>query len=219
MSSATEPRAVERRRAVRQKSFLRGMIYFNNRRNAVDCLIRDISPYGARLIFSDAVTTPDVLELYIPQKEQTLRVHAIWRHGQEVGVAFAQAAHMDPVAEPGDLAEGVDGKVLFAAFTGKAALVMRSKGCERASTIHSLIYKTRESGEEVPSFDLWDEAPASKAALIVIDECSMVDAELGRDLMSFGVPLLVLGDPAQLPPIQGGGFFTQDEPHAMLTAA
>src|SRR6476646_2206904 len=73
------------------------------------------------------------------------------------------------------IAEGVDGKVLFAAFTGKAASVMRSKGCERASTIHSLIYKTRESGEEVPSFDLWDEAPASKAALIVIDECSMVD--------------------------------------------
>ena len=107
MSSATEPRAVERRRAARQKSFLRGMIYFNNRLNAVDCLIRDISPYGARLIFSDAVTTPDVLELYIPQKEQTLRVHAIWRHGQEVGVAFAQAAQVDHVAETGDLAERV----------------------------------------------------------------------------------------------------------------
>jgi hypothetical protein len=106
MSSGTEPRAVERRRAARQKSFLRGMIYFNNRRNAVDCLIRDISPYGARLIFSDAVTTPDVLELYIPQKEQTLRVHAIWRHGQEVGVALEQAAQMDPVAEP-HLAERV----------------------------------------------------------------------------------------------------------------
>jgi ATP-dependent exoDNAse (exonuclease V) alpha subunit len=44
-----------------------------------------------------------------------------------------------------------------------------------------------------------------------------VDAELGRDLMSFGVPLLVLGDPAQLPPIQGGGFFTDAEPDAMLT--
>src|SRR3954451_17913503 len=100
-------RAVERRRITRNKSFLRGAIQFNNRRNVVDCLIRDISPYGARLIFSDAVTTPDVLELYIPQKEQTLRVHAIWRHGQEVGVAFAQAAQMDPVAESGDLAERV----------------------------------------------------------------------------------------------------------------
>jgi exodeoxyribonuclease-5 len=115
------------------------------------------------------------------------------------------------------LAEHADGEVKFAAFTGKAASVMRGKGCRGASTIHGLIYRARESGEEIPSFDLWDDAPASKAELIIIDECSMVDAELGRDLLSFGVPVLVLGDPAQLPPIQGGGFFTEAEPDAMLT--
>ena len=115
------------------------------------------------------------------------------------------------------IADGVDGTVKFAAFTGKAALVMRNKGCDGASTIHSLIYRARESGEEQPNFELWDDAPASKAKLIVIDECSMVDAELGRDLMSFGTPLLVLGDPAQLPPIQGGGFFTNQDPDTMLT--
>ncbi len=115
------------------------------------------------------------------------------------------------------LAESIDGKVLFAAFTGKAASVMRSKGCHGATTIHSLIYKARDSGRETPTFELWGEAPASKAKLIIIDECSMVDAELARDLMSFGVPLLVLGDPAQLPPIQGGGFFTSTKPDAMLT--
>ena len=101
------------------------------------------------------------------------------------------------------VAEGVEGEVKFAAFTGKAALVMRNKGCDNASTIHSLIYRARESGVEQPSFELWDDAPASKAKLIVIDECSMVDAELGRDLLSFDCPLLVLGDPAQLPPIAG----------------
>src|SRR6266480_6272355 len=115
------------------------------------------------------------------------------------------------------IADGVDGEVKFAAFSGKAALVMRNKGCDNASTIHSLIYRARESGVEQPSFELWDDAPASKAKLIVIDECSMVDAELGRDLMSFGVPVLVLGDPAQLPPVQGGGYFTDAEPDAMLT--
>jgi len=115
------------------------------------------------------------------------------------------------------VAEDVNGKVLYAAFTGKAALVMRRKGCDGASTIHSLIYRPREHEEETPSFELWDDAPAAKAKLIVIDECSMVDAELGRDLMSFEVPLLVLGDPAQLPPISGGGFFTEAEPDAMLT--
>jgi hypothetical protein len=100
-------RTIERRRIARQKSFLRGMIYFNNRRSVVDCLIRDFSPYGARLIFSDAVSTPDVLDLHIPQKEQTLRTHVIWRHGLEAGVAFAQTAEMDHSAEPGDLTERV----------------------------------------------------------------------------------------------------------------
>ena len=115
------------------------------------------------------------------------------------------------------IAENADGKVLFAAFTGKAAMVMRSKGCHGATTIHSLIYRPLESSTETPSFELWDGAPASEAKLIIIDECSMVDAELGRDLMSFGVPVLVLGDPAQLPPIQGGGYFTETEPDAMLT--
>ncbi len=115
------------------------------------------------------------------------------------------------------LAEGIEGTVKYAAFTGKAALVMRSRGCDGASTIHSLIYKAKESSEEIPSFELWDDAPASRAKLIVVDEASMVDAELGRDLLSFGAPVLVLGDPAQLPPIQGGGFFTNQEPDVMLT--
>ena len=108
MSDQTERRTVERRRIARQKSFLRGMIYFNNRRSVADCLIRDISPYGARLIFSDTVTTPDTLDLYIPQKEQTLRAHVIWRVGHEVGVAFPQAIHAETAASgSGDLADRV----------------------------------------------------------------------------------------------------------------
>src|SRR3954452_17329952 len=163
------------------------------------------------------------MTVFTPHQDAALKAVAAWLKAKPGQGGTPQTFRLFGYAGTGKttlarhLAEAVDGKVLYAAFTGKAALVMRSKGCERASTIHSLIYKTRESGEEVPSFDLWDEAPASKAALIVIDECSMVDAELGRDLMSFGVPLLVLGDPAQLPPIQGGGFFTESEPDAMLT--
>ena len=110
MSGQTESRTFERRKVSRHKSFLRGMIYFNNKRNVVDCLIRDISPYGARLIFSDAVGTPDVMDLHIPQKEQTLRTHVIWRHGREVGVAFAEILEVDPrpeAAATGDLNERV----------------------------------------------------------------------------------------------------------------
>ena len=115
------------------------------------------------------------------------------------------------------IAEDAGGEVVFAAFTGKAAHVLRAKGCKGAGTIHSLIYRTRGEDENGPTFVLNNDSAAGKAALIVIDECSMVDADIGRDLLSFGTPILVLGDPAQLPPIAGGGFFTEAEPDVMLT--
>src|SRR6266480_1533062 len=160
------------------------------------------------------------MPIFTPHQDAALRATSAWlkdARGRASIFRLFGYAGTGKTTLAKHLAEGVDGKVLFAAFTGKAACVMRSKGCPGAGTIHSLIYRARESGEETPSFDLWDEAPASKAELIIIDECSMVDAELGRDLLSFGVPVLVLGDPAQLPPIQGGGFFTESEPDAMLT--
>jgi hypothetical protein len=99
----------ERRAAPRQKSFLRGCIYFNNRRSSADCLIRDISDAGARLTFSSTIALPDIVDLYVPQKEQTLRVHVQWRHGDEIGVAFAPGALAPepPAASDGDLSERV----------------------------------------------------------------------------------------------------------------
>jgi exodeoxyribonuclease-5 len=57
----------------------------------------------------------------------------------------------------------------------------------------------------------------SGADLLVCDEISMVGARLGQDVLSFGTPVLTLGDPAQLPSIEGGGFFTDVEPDIMLT--
>lgn len=116
------------------------------------------------------------------------------------------------------LADGVDGTVVYAAFTGKAALVLRSKGCEGASTIHSLIYKPVEN--EVTGHTEFIKNPDSVvgiASLCVIDEVSMVGEDLARDLLSFGTKVLVLGDPAQLPPVKGEGFFINATPDFMLT--
>ena len=176
--------------------------------------------YIARSIF---VLLAGIMTTFTPHQNAALNAVADWIEAKPGEGATPQVFRLFGYAGTGKttlarhIADGVDGDVKYAAFTGKAALVMRNRGCDGASTIHSLIYRARESGEEQPNFELWDDAPASKAKLIVIDECSMVDAELGRDLLSFGAPLLVLGDPAQLPPIQGGGFFTDSEPDAMLT--
>lgn len=148
------------------------------------------------------------------------------------------------------LAADVRGNVFFAAFTGKAASVLRQKGCPGASTLHSLIYdvgdRSRERLWELqgqlaetkdpetraqlefdikaerrklarPFFIRNEESPVRDAALVVLDECSMVDKYLGDDLLSFGKKVLVLGDPAQLPPIKGGGYFTNQPPNLLLT--
>jgi hypothetical protein len=79
----------ERRSSRRSKSFLRGFVYVSREQGALSCLIRDLSDKGARIIFSDSVTLPHSFDLYIPQRDQTLRAKVRWRHGDEVGLAFA----------------------------------------------------------------------------------------------------------------------------------
>jgi exodeoxyribonuclease-5 len=114
--------------------------------------------------------------------------------------------------------ESISGEVCYGAFTGKAASVMRKNGCENASTIHSMIYTpiiNEYTGEVTFSFN--PTSMIAAASLIIIDECSMVDNDMANDLLSYGVPILVLGDPAQLPPVKGEGFFTNAEPDHMLT--
>ncbi len=153
-----------------------------------------------------------------PQQDAALKAVADWlRRGDHPVFRLFGYAGTGKTTLARHIAEGVDGDVVFGAYTGKAALVLRSRGCADASTIHSLIYRSREGDENGPQFVLNRSSAAAKADLIVIDECSMVDEELGRDLLSFGRPVLVLGDPAQLPPVKGGGFFTEAEPDVMLT--
>lgn len=114
--------------------------------------------------------------------------------------------------------EGIDGEVLFGAFTGKACLVLRRKGCDGASTIHSTIYRIDGNINGQPTFRLNEDSNVKTAKLVIIDECSMVDEELGIDLESFGTRILVLGDPFQLPPVKGAGYFTEGvKPDVMLT--
>jgi exodeoxyribonuclease-5 len=165
---------------------------------------------------------------FSPQQDEALKAVANWlKTGKPQVFRLFGYAGTGKTTLARYFAEHVDGQVQFAAFTGKAAQVLRSKGATNARTIHSLIYRPKgeESVEDEvtgktsmsPTFSLNRQSPISRAALVIIDECSMVDEQLGRDLMSFGTPILVLGDPGQLPPISGGGFFTEHEPDFLLT--
>lgn len=155
------------------------------------------------------------------QQSQALSNVALWHRQASQGVG-PQVYRVFGYAGSGKstlarhFARQIDGKTVYAAFTGKAALVMQRAGAYGASTIHSLIYKVDDTGPQV-RFVLNPESAAAEASLIVIDEVSMVDEALARDLLSFRRPILVLGDPAQLPPVRGAGFFTEAKPDVMLT--
>jgi exodeoxyribonuclease-5 len=117
-------------------------------------------------------------------------------------------------------AEGVPkGEVLFASYTGKAAAVMMSKGCTGASTLHSMIYKPRVDRVtgKVKEFALNPESPLRHASLLVVDEVSMVNDDMAMDILSYGVPILVVGDPFQIKPIKGEGYFIKATPDVLLT--
>ena len=173
--------------------------------------------------------------------------------------------------------------VAYGAYTGKAVHVLRGKGCQPASTIHSAIYMPTQDAEaraalsaaraesaeleaqdkimsefaaedpalagaflvqsgwadllefrgaldevreKVESLEAqcrqvaweWNESSAwASLDLIILDEVSMVDAKLAADIERYNVPILVLGDPAQLPPVEGGGYYTDATPDHLLT--
>lgn len=68
-----------------------------------------------------------------------------------------------------------------------------------------------------PSWTVNQGSSLLSADLVIVDEVSMVDERIGADLLSFEKPILVLGDPAQLPPVKGTGYFTNRDPDFMLT--
>lgn len=112
-------------------------------------------------------------------------------------------------------------EVMCVALSGKAVTLLASKGLY-ARTIHSLIYNTGyeeikdengniiydDNGHPKTKFvfklrpDLnrfWQD----RLKLIIVDELSMVNDNIMKDLMSFRVPIIGMGDLNQLPPVYG----------------
>ena len=46
-----------------------------------------------------------------------------------------------------------------------------------------------------------------RGKVILLDECSMIDRKTANDLLQSGARIVAVGDPGQLPPVQGAPFF------------
>ena len=106
--------------------------------------------------------------------------------------------------------------VAYVTFTGKAASVLRHKGCPNAMTAHKLLYfsKRMPNGRFVfkprPSLE-------GNYSLIVVDEISMLPNDLWELLLSHKKHVIALGDPFQIPPIdKKADNHVLDKPHIFL---
>lgn len=106
-------------------------------------------------------------------------------------------------------------EVAFVTFTGTAAKILSSKG-SNAQTIHSLIYKPIMKGGVCVGFSPMPQESLSHLKLIIVDEFSMVSQEILDDLMKYKIPIILIGDKYQLPPIDSPNKFV-NQAHVELT--
>ncbi len=97
MEEAQNLRSSERIRA-----FLRAQIIFNNRMSTIDCIIKNISPTGARIALSDTLTVPAEFEIYIPQRGRSHHARLVWRDKDAIGVDFIDVLQAAPAPAPGE---------------------------------------------------------------------------------------------------------------------
>lgn len=104
--------------------------------------------------------------------------------------------------------------VFYIAYTGKAAQVLRRKGCHGAMTAHRLLYKSIQKKDgtyiHIPKMEL----PPCK--LIIVDEVSMLPKIMWDLLLTHKIPVIALGDPGQLPPVAAIANDVLDSPHVFL---
>jgi exodeoxyribonuclease-5 len=139
-----------------------------------------------------------------------------------------------------------DGVVCAAAYMGQAVRMLQRRGII-ATTIHALIYTARGKNHKeidsiiasirklersnkssvglyenlsrlrAPAFVLNPASPLADADLLIVDEAGMCAPRLGRDLESFEKTILIVGDPHQLGPVYGNGYYDLRNPDVRRT--
>jgi exodeoxyribonuclease-5 len=101
----------------------------------------------------------------------------------------------------------------FCAPTAKAASVLTTKTGVQATTVHSafcqFVKELEQEGEPSrPVFRPAHSRGSLKSQVLLLDECSMISKSVSVDILAAGVRVVAIGDPGQLPPVEGQPFFT-----------
>lgn len=78
----------ERRQAYRRRALMGGRIRFRVQTATLDCLVRNLSDGGARLVLDNAMWLPEQFDLDIRHRDLRVGARVIWRRLREAGIAF-----------------------------------------------------------------------------------------------------------------------------------
>lgn len=107
-------------------------------------------------------------------------------------------------------------QVCYVAYTGKAAQVLKQKGCPNPITAHKLLYKAKPMPNGTYKFEP-KLSLEGEYEIIVVDEVSMLPKEMWLRLLSHRIHVIACGDPFQLPPIdKDSDNHVLDAPHVFL---
>jgi hypothetical protein len=82
----------ERRQSNRRRAYLGGRTGSDRLAGGAECLVRDRSDGGARLVLSGSTPTPNAFDLTFSESGETRKVRVVWREGRQLGVAYETAA-------------------------------------------------------------------------------------------------------------------------------
>lgn len=92
----------EHRVLPRHRTFIKGLIYYNNGLSSTDCIVRDVSEGGGRLEVPESVVIPDAFELYFPNKHERFHARVRWRRAGQIGVTWAAEQSAKDVGDGGE---------------------------------------------------------------------------------------------------------------------
>jgi len=126
-----------------------------------------------------------------------------------------------------------DDQVLCMAYTGQAAIVMRTKGMPSACTCHSGLFVAHKEvvfdQDGIPVIDKKFNVPLTRwtfypkdlnllgIKLIIIDEAWTVPKSFRKYIDATGIKVIAAGDSAQLPPVKDDPAYLVDGPIFQLT--
>ncbi|QDH49655.1 helicase [Pantoea phage Kyle] len=150
-----------------------------------------------------------------PEQKEAIRMAVDWYRRYQDGktrkpyFALAGFAGTGKTSVAKEIATQCVGEygALAIAPTGKAAARLKQKGFPGAKTLHQFIYNVRGEDEEGNPMFFRKDTLLEKPQMVVLDEGSMVGEWDAERLLSHRIPVLVLLDTGQIPPVKAAPYF------------